>query len=171
MTKEEFFPKREYVYDEEFDCYICPQEKILRYTTTNRQGYKEYKSNPQDCIDCPFINKCTKSKNHQKVVNRNVWEEYMDIAEEVRHSETWKDIYPKRKETIERVFADGKENHCLRFTRVRGLKKNHHGGTMIFACHNLQKLGRWKWKDTKNTSFSSRYLAQLILFSVKQAIL
>ena len=167
MTKKEFISKRDYVYDDEFDSYICPNEKLLEYTTTNRQGYKEYKSNPQECINCPFISKCTKSKNHQKVVTRSVWEEYIDIAEEVRHSQEWKDIYPKRKETIERVFADGKENHCLRFTRVRGLKKNHHVGAMIFACHNLQKLGKWKWKKEKNIPLSSKLLTLFLNFLLR----
>ena len=44
MTKDGFFKKDEYVYDEYFDCYICPGNHVLRYSTTNRDGYKEYKS-------------------------------------------------------------------------------------------------------------------------------
>ena len=31
MTKEGFFRKYEYVYDEYYDCYICPANKILKY--------------------------------------------------------------------------------------------------------------------------------------------
>lgn len=149
MTKKDFFKKYEYMYDEIYDCYICPNEKLLKYSTTNKQGYKEYKSDPSDCVSCPYINQCTQSKTHQKVITRNVWEEYIEKAEDIRHTSEWKEIYPKRKETIERVFADDKENHCLRFTRLRGLKKNSHGATMIFACHNLQKMGKWMWKNKK----------------------
>ncbi len=44
MTKEGFFGKYEYAYDEYYDCYICPGAHILKYSTTNRSGYKEYKS-------------------------------------------------------------------------------------------------------------------------------
>ena len=44
MTKQGFFKKYEYVYDEYYDCYICPGNQILSYSTTNRDGYKEYKS-------------------------------------------------------------------------------------------------------------------------------
>lgn len=144
MTKKGFFKKNEYVYDEEYDCYLCPNNKILKYTTTNRLGYKEYKSDSKDCSTCPFREQCTKSKNNTKVVTRHVWEEYIEQAEEIRHTQLWKEIYPQRKETIERVFADDKENHGLRFTRVRGLKKNRHRSSMIFACHNLERLARWK---------------------------
>lgn len=35
MTKEGYFKKYEYAYDEYFDCYICPSNQILKYTTTN----------------------------------------------------------------------------------------------------------------------------------------
>ncbi|MCM3625734.1 IS5/IS1182 family transposase, partial [Brevibacillus borstelensis] len=46
-TKEGFFKKHEYVYDEYFDCYICPNEQILTYETTNKDGYRIYRSNSQ----------------------------------------------------------------------------------------------------------------------------
>lgn len=52
MTKEGFFKKYEYVYDEYYDCYICPNNEILKYSTTNREKYKEYKSNQKICKKC-----------------------------------------------------------------------------------------------------------------------
>ncbi|MCB7270696.1 IS5/IS1182 family transposase, partial [Longicatena sp. 210702-DFI.1.194] len=36
MTKDGFFRKYEYVYDENYDCYLCPENQILSYRTTNR---------------------------------------------------------------------------------------------------------------------------------------
>jgi transposase len=155
MTKEGFFKKYEYVYDEQYDCYLCPHDKVLSYATTDRLGYKHYKSDPYDCSTCPFRDKCTRSKSCQKEVLRHVWAEYMEQAEEVRYTKKWKEIYPQRKETIERVFADDKENHCLRYTRVRGLEKNRHVGSVIFTCHNLERLARWKWKGTADTGNGS----------------
>ena len=144
QTKEGFFKKYEYVYDEEYDVYLCPNNKQLTYTTTNRKGYREYKSDPKDCRNCPFINQCTHSKNQTKVIHRHLWEKYLEQSEEIRCTDQFKEIYPQRKQTIERVFADDKERHCLRFTRVRGLKKNRHNASILFACHNLERLGRWK---------------------------
>ena len=38
MTKDGFFKKYEYVYDEYYDCYICPGNQVLTYRTTNRDG-------------------------------------------------------------------------------------------------------------------------------------
>lgn len=59
----------------------------------------------------------------------------------IRHTNEWKKIYPQRKQTIERVFADAKENHGMRFTHLRGIQKNQHESLIIFRCHNLKKLG------------------------------
>ena len=36
MTKKGFFKKYEYAYDEYYDCYVCPNGQVLKYTTTNR---------------------------------------------------------------------------------------------------------------------------------------
>ena len=148
MTGKGFFKKYEYAYDEYYDGYICPNNEVLSYSTTDKNGYKQYKSNSDKCAICPLRDYCTKSKNHQKIITRHIWEEYKEQANENRYTQNWKDNYPKRKETIERVFGDCKEQHNLRFTRVRGLLKNTQNSTLIFACHNLKKMANWRWKKS-----------------------
>jgi hypothetical protein len=49
-------------------------------------------------------------------------------------------------ETIERVFADAKEKHGMRYTNLRGLRKVGHYLMLLFACMNLKKLALWKKK-------------------------
>jgi hypothetical protein len=146
MTKEGFFKKYEYVYDEYYDCCLCPENQILKYITTNREGYKEYKSDPKICASCPSRHRCTESRNYTKVVVRHVWEEYMEWAEDVRHSPGGKEVYALRKETIERVFADAKEKHAMRYTYYRGLAKLKMEVLLTYAAMNLKKLARWKAK-------------------------
>src|SRR3712207_8189928 len=85
--------------------------QVLKYSTTNRDGYREYKSNRNICQNCPDRKRCTESKNATKLVTRHIWEEYLEIVEDIRHSEGMRELYSKRSETIERVFADGKELH------------------------------------------------------------
>ncbi|KXZ39986.1 transposase [Alkalithermobacter thermoalcaliphilus JW-YL-7 = DSM 7308] len=144
MTKKGFFKKHDFVYDEYYDCYICPKEEILTYSTTNREGYKEYVSNPQVCLKCEFLHKCTCSKNNKKVVCRHVWEEYLEEAEHLRHTTYNKSIYALRSQTIERVFADLKEKHGLCYTTLRGIDKVRMQTLLAFACLNLKKLANWK---------------------------
>jgi len=144
MTKKGYFSKREYVYDEYYDCYICPNNQVLKYTTTNRSGYREYKSDPNICCNCPSRMRCTQSKNYTKVVLRHIWEPYLERAEDIRYTQRAKELYRMRGETIERVFADAKEKHGMRYTQLRGLKKVNHYLTLLFACMNLKKLATWK---------------------------
>ena len=143
MTKEGFFKKYEYVYDEYYDCYICPNNQVLKYSTTNRDGYKEYKSDKKTCANCPYLQQCTQSKTHEKVVCRHVWEEYMEEVEDIRHTIGSKEIYKLRSQTIERVFADAKEKHGMRYTQYRGIKKVRMELNLLFACMNLKKLAIW----------------------------
>lgn len=142
MTKEGFFKKYEYVYDEYNDCYICPNNQVLRYSTTNRDGYKEYKSCGHICEKCEFLSQCTASKNHVKVVTRHVWEEYMEACEDIRHTEGMKDLYSRRKETIERIFGTAKENHGFRYTQMYGKARMVMKVALTFACMNLKKLAK-----------------------------
>ncbi|WP_340372826.1 IS1182 family transposase [Peribacillus sp. FSL E2-0218] len=145
-TKEGFFRKHDYVYDEHFDCYLCPSGETLKYSTTNKEGYREYKSPKQICATCSFLSRCTESKDHQKVVTRHIWQAYVEEADHLRHHQEVKPIYAKRKETIERVFADAKEKHGMRWTTLRGLKKQ---AMLTFAAMNVKKMATWTWQGPK----------------------
>ena len=142
MTKDGFFKKYEYVYDEYNDCYICPNNQVLSYSTTNRDGYREYKSCSHVCENCEYLSQCTLSKNHVKLVTRHVWEDYMEVCEDLRHTEGMKDLYSHRKETIERIFGTAKENHGFRYTQMFGKARMEMKVALTFACMNLKKLAK-----------------------------
>lgn len=73
------------------------------------------------------------------------------MAEDIRHTSKYREIYKKRKETIERVFADAKEKHAMRFTQYRGLAQVTKWVKLKFAAMNLKKIALWKWKRTHRT--------------------
>ena len=142
MTKDGFFKKSDFVYDEYYDYVICPNDQHLEYSTTNRDGYREYKSNGHICKGCPYLSQCTNSQNHVKVFTRHIWEDYMETCEDIRHTLGMKDLYKKRKETIERLFGTAKENHGFRYTQMYGKARIEMKVGMTFACLNLKKLAR-----------------------------
>ena len=142
MTKEGFFKKYEYAYDEYYDCYVCPGNQVLKYSTTNREGYREYKSCGLICSSCPYLHQCTESKEHVKLITRHVWEEYMEKAEDIRHTTGNKEIYQQRKETIERLFGTAKEQHGFRYTQYIGKARMEMKAGLTFACMNLKKLAK-----------------------------
>ena len=144
-----------YVYDEYYDCVLCPENQVLKYSTTNRDGYREYKSDPQVCCNCPTRHLCTKNKDCIKTVTRHIWSEYVEMAEEARYTPICKRMYKARKETIERVFADAKEQHGMRYTRYTGLAQVRNWVKLKFAAMNLKKFAKWSWRDThSNLVFS-----------------
>ena len=142
LTKDGFFKKYEYVYDEHYDCYICPTNEILSYSTTNRDGYREYKSKKEVCQSCPNLFQCTESREHVKVVSRHIWESYLERCEDIRHTLGNKEIYAQRKETIERIFGTAKEAHGFRYTQYIGKARMEMKVGLTFACMNLKKLAR-----------------------------
>lgn len=131
---------KDFIYDEYFDCYLCPENQELTYRTTTREGYREYKSDPKICAQCPLLSVCTESKNHQKVITRHIWKEALEICEDIRHQKGMKELYQKRKETIERLFGTAKEYHNLRYTRERGKSKMEAKIGLTLACLNIKKL-------------------------------
>ena len=139
-NKNKGFRAYDYVYDEYYDCVICPQNQILEYSTTNRDGYREFKSDPDICKKCPKLKECTKSKKFEKVSTKHIWQDYIEIIEELRYTAEIRKIYEERKETIERVFADAKEKHGMRYTTFRSLAQVTKWVKLKFACMNLKKF-------------------------------
>lgn len=136
------FYKREYKYDAPNDEYICPAGERLIYSTTSREGYRHYKSNPEICAQCEFLSKCTKNKNHVKSVTRHVWEEHKERVNQNRLTPEGKALHKRRKETVERSFADAKELHAYRYAKYRGLSKVQGQCLMAATAQNIKKIAQ-----------------------------
>jgi len=174
MTKKGFFRKYEYAYDEYYDCYVCPNGKTLEYSTTNRDGYREYKSCGAVCESCPYLTQCTGSRDHVKVITRHVWEPYMEMAEDIRHTLGMKELYQQRKQTIERLFGTAKENHGFRYTQQYGKTRMEMKVGLTYACMNLKKLARILkrkgWLPGAPSSFFLRFYVFLQNMDTKRKV-
>ena len=144
MTRRGNLPWYQYVYDEYYDQVLCPQYQPLNYSTTTRDGYREFKSKPYLCINCPSRSQCTLSRNCQKLVTQHVWWKYLEQAEDIRHSPRGKETYSLRSQTIERVFADAKEKHAMRYTHYRGRIQVSNWIRLKYTAMNLKKLAMCK---------------------------
>ena len=135
-----YFYKREYRYEEKLDVYICPNGQLLSYRTTNRQGYRQYHSDPEQCRNCPVRDKCTQSSHATKVLTRHVWESSRERTDQHRLSRVGKRIYKRRKETVERSFADAKQLHGHRYARFRGLARVQQQCLLAATAQNIKKI-------------------------------
>ena len=152
MSKKGFFSPYKYVYDEYFNCVICPENQVLSYVTTNRAGYREFKSKGDICRNCPSRNMCTKNRNFEKTVVRHIWSDYLETAEDIRHTPEY-----QKMETIERVFADAKEKYAMRYTSYRGLTQVTNWVRLKFAAMNLKKYAIHRWSSTNPTRFYTNF--------------
>ena len=134
------YGKYKFTYIKEWDVYICPERNYLEYVTTNRQGYKEYKCKNDRCAGCPRREQCLSKKAKTKTLRRHVWEDYKDEAYVFTLTEKGKKIYSRRKETVERSFADSKELFGLRYCRFRGLSKVFEQCLLTAAAQNMKKI-------------------------------
>lgn len=156
------FPSTSYKFDKDNNCYVCPMGVILSYRGMNNEGKLVFKTRTKDCKNCPFKHRCT--NQNYKEIQRHLLEHASDYAREIRLSPLGKELYPKRKMTIERCFAQTKFNNNLGFTFLRGRKKNQDRVLIIFACHNLIKLAGILHKKSSNIIKYLRFFFGKVFF-------
>lgn len=161
-------PKRAYSYDATRDVYRCPGGQELSYRTTNREGYREYRSEPALCQGCPSLGQCTSNAQHIKTVTRHVWEAYRERVDSHRLTSQGQAIYKRRKETVERSFADAKQLHGHRYVRMRGLLRAQEQCLLSAACQNMKKMALLAEKEAKRVSDKAKSRLFVVLSNLKE---
>ncbi|WP_342580669.1 IS1182 family transposase [Ureibacillus sp. FSL W7-1570] len=156
--KQNPFHPDNWMYDEESDTYICPNQQrvTFRYRSvrTDKTGFKRelkiYEC--ENCSGCPFRSSCTKAKegNHRKVMVNEKWEQQKEYVRAKLSEEKAGSIFRQRKIDVEPVFGFLKAN--LRFTRfsVRGKSKVENEMGIALMAVNLRKYTANKDQLTKN---------------------
>ncbi len=92
--------------------------EVLEYSgLIDKNGYKTYRN-----------------LDKAKLIRRHIYEEWNEIFRENRLSKEGKELYQKRKEHVERSFADSKQNYGYRYAMYKGVKKINiiHGLFVLF---------------------------------------
>ena len=123
--------KSKYRYVKEEDVYYEKETgEVLEYHgLIDKLGYKKYQNNDKT-----------------KTVRRHIHEDWNEIFRENKLSEEGKKLYQRRKEHIERSFADSKQNHGYRYAMYKGIKKNQHYTWLICAAQNMKNISIKKEK-------------------------
>ena len=124
-TKESRKEKSKYKYNKELDVYIEKETgEVLEYNgLIDKLGYKKYQN-----------------LDKMKVVRRHLHEEWNENFKENKLSEFGKKLYQRRKEHIERSFADSKQNHGYRYAMYKGIEKNQNYTWLICAAQNMKNI-------------------------------
>ncbi|WZP39287.1 IS1182 family transposase [Planococcus maritimus] len=135
-----WLPKSQFTYVESLDAYACPMGCKLTYATTDRSGYRHYKSQRQDCINCPLRSDCFSANATQRTITRHIWESYKKQVRINTNTVSGKKLYRLRSQTIERSFADAKELHSFRYARRRGHPSVQEQAYLTAATQNIKKM-------------------------------
>ena len=124
-TPESRQEKKKYEYVRELDIYYEKETgEVLEYKgNIDRNGYKKYEN-----------------LDKTKIQRRHIHEEWNELFTENRLSKEGKELYKKRKEHVERSFADSKQNHGYRYAMYKGVKKNQNYTWLICAAQNMKNI-------------------------------
>ena len=78
-----------------------------------------------------------------------------------------KEVYARRKETVERLFGTAKENHGFRYTQMIGKARMEMKVGLTFACMNLKKLAKMIGRKGKRRTQKGLLLIKYTLFAPK----
>ena len=132
--------KSDFVYDEESDCFTCPNDQRLPLKYEAKNGNCVYQGNADICAACPFFIRCCQSKTGQARTINTDCKEGLRQAMRVKMEQTEaKEIYKQRKVIVEPVFGQIK-NSGFRGFSVRGKDKVAGEFSLICATHNIKKM-------------------------------
>jgi len=132
--------KRAFTYERDADVYRCPEGRVLAYATTDRDGYRHYRSDPTRCRTCPLLASCTSNAKAERTITRHVWADARERVDAHRLTDWGRAIYKRRKETVERSFADAKQLFGHRYARFRGLVRVTCQCLLAAAAQNMKKI-------------------------------
>lgn len=132
--------KSAFAYQADADGYRCPEGQLLAYATTDRNGYKHYRSDPAICRTCPLLASCTSNAKAERTLTRHVWQEARQRTDAHRLTAWGKAVYKRRKETVERSFADAKQLHGHRYARFRSRLRVQVQCLLAAAAQNIKKI-------------------------------
>ena len=137
------FGKREFRYDEEADCYLCPAGAKLTYVdrckaSGGRPPYRRYGTDA--CATCPLRARCTEAKAGRRL-KRYEGDELKDAQREVMTQPGARLAYRQRISMVEPPFSVMRgRQRAGRFLR-RGLA----GARLEFSLHVMAyNLRRWR---------------------------
>ncbi|MGO4486779.1 transposase, partial [Rhizobium sp. 2TAF27] len=141
--------KSKFGYEPETDGYRCPEGQLLAYATTDRNGYRHYRSDPAICRDCPLLASCTNNATATRTITRHIWTDARQRTDANRLTPWGKAIYKRRKETVERSFAGAKQLHGHRYARFRIRTRVACQCLLAAAAQNIKKIAMALTKPPK----------------------
>ncbi|MBF0494483.1 MAG: IS1182 family transposase [Candidatus Omnitrophica bacterium] len=137
--KSDPFAKKNFTYDRERDCYVCPTGHTLSYRGTHGSDTRIYKTANNACKHCHSFNDCTKIKTG-RVIQRLKNEELKEKFEALYRAPDSQRIYKLRKEKVELTFGHIKRNLKFDGFLLRGKAGARAEISLAATCFNMARM-------------------------------
>jgi hypothetical protein len=143
---DERYNKEHFIYDNDQDCYICPQGNTMTSNGSRlRRGkllgkeeievfYKDYKTT--QCSACPVRHLCTTAVKG-RIISRFEYQDAVD-ANNKRVADN-PEVYARRKCIAEHPYGTIKRSWGYTYTLLKGIEKVRAEMSLIFTCYNMRR--------------------------------
>jgi transposase len=145
--KQEQLDKQAFVYDEENNCYWCPEGKQLPYESTTteaprgrRRERSRFKAAADDCAVCPLREKCLSGTAERRSITHEQHESLRVAHGKKMLTDEAKEKYSRRCHPGERPFAMIKHHFGARRFLLRGLDQVRQEWLWLVSAFNLHRL-------------------------------
>lgn len=139
--KRQGFNKENFPYDQQKDCYVCPEGHILTYRSIDTvKKSKIYKIRESSlCLRCNYFNVCTKSKSGKKIRRLFNEEAREKIRSQYEQAES-QTVYKLRQEKVELPFGHIKRNLKVGAFLMRGRDGAKAEMSLLASCFNMARM-------------------------------
>ena len=134
----------DFTYDEINDVMICPAGQKLSPASFLFEGrYRLFRAKKKICLSCPQKDQCTKIGEKRPTGRTLCVSIHRDCIERTKQrlkTAKGRKANNIRKTRVETIFGEGKNLHCLRRAKWRGLTKVHIQFLMIGMTQNIKRM-------------------------------
>lgn len=159
------YDKSKFEYNESKDEYICPAGKSIvfhleMYDKSKKKIIRLYKGT--SCKTCPSQKFCTQRKDGIRYIKMFPFEREMKQMKDKMKTEVAIDVYRQRKQIVEFVFGDFKENKGLITFLTRSLETVKTEFNLMSIANNLDKIWRKKLRKVKKSRLNIGFEIKLL---------
>jgi len=133
------YPVSEFKYDAENNQYICPQGKILKYSSYHKYSRQlVWRAKKKDCKNCTSKTECTRSMTLRSI-SRHIYSEDIEKAKKMNTTKSYISSQIKRK-WIEGLFGEAKEFMGLRVAKFRRRWNIQEQFIMTALAQNIKRM-------------------------------
>jgi hypothetical protein len=143
---DENYDRSNFKYDEQSDCYICPEGQTLpfRYLHSDKRSkckepmrvYYDTKA----CRNCPNTEKCMTNKRDGRKIYRNPYQGALDTLNARMNTTAAREIFRERKKIVEHPFGTTKAVWGFKQFLCRGRDKTTGEASLVFLAYNFRRV-------------------------------